>query len=125
MKKLVFLSCLLSLNATSALADAPQISSDLDDATFSIVSMTGDSADRTVVTKRVGVIGTSYAKRVLNCADRTVRFLGSANIVEDLASAKQDRESTPIYKGSLSETIAEVACEASDNDAPVLASQGS
>ncbi|WP_166362424.1 hypothetical protein [Pseudomonas akapageensis] len=114
MKKIVFLSCILSLNATSAMADALQISSEQDDATYSIVAIAGDSADRTVVTKRVGTSGASYAKRAFNCGDHTVLFLGSGKTMEDLVSAKPDPETTPIFKGSLSASIAEVACKASD-----------
>lgn len=118
----MFLACILPL--TPATAESLQISSGIDDtATYSIVDMTENDSGATVIAKRVGISGESYTKRVLNCADRTVLFLGSGNTIEDLETAKPDREATPIFRGSLAASIAEVACKIADRDAPVLASQ--
>ncbi|MCY1400695.1 hypothetical protein D3C76_983200 [compost metagenome] len=123
MKKIVFLSGISFFNAATALADAVRVPYELDEAAYSIVSMTGDSSGRTVITKREGISGDSYAKRLLKCTDRTVLFLGSGKTMQDLDSARPDHEATPIFKGSISAGIAEVACKVSASDAPNLASE--
>ncbi|MCY1402383.1 hypothetical protein D3C76_446160 [compost metagenome] len=123
MKKILFLSCVLPLHATSALAEAPRFSSQQDDAMYSIVAMTNDSSGRTVITKRVGISGTSYAKRVLNCNEQTVRLLGQGKTLQDLFTAEPDAESIPIFTGSLAESIARVACTTQTADPAALALQ--
>ena len=106
--KLLAASC-LALTCLTANATLLEASFD-PDARYSIVSMTGDAAERTAITQRVGLSGTSYSARQIDCTNRTVRFLGSGTSLEDLKSAVADKESTPIFKGSLARAISEEAC---------------
>lgn len=86
------------------------------DAQYSIVSITGSLEDRSVITQRIGLSGTSYSARQFNCVTGKVRLMGSGTSLQDLANAQADDDATPIFKGSLSRTISEVACN--DDAAP-------
>lgn len=80
------------------------------DARYSIVSISGSLEDRSVITQRIGLSGTSYSARQFNCVTGKVRLMGSSTSLQDLANAQADDEATPIFKGSLSRTISEAAC---------------
>ncbi|MGF6593631.1 hypothetical protein [Pseudomonas sp. 2835] len=109
--KLISGSC-LALCCFAAGATALQTSFD-HDARYSIVSVAGDASQRTVITQRVGVSGTSYSARQFDCTARTVRFLGSGTSLEDLQHAEADNEPTPIFKGSLARAISHAVCDES------------
>lgn len=80
-------------------------------AQYAIVEISGAPERLSVITQRTGISGTSYSARQFNCVTRTVRFMGSATSLKDLASARPDDEATPIFKGSLSRDISDVACD--------------
>lgn len=80
-------------------------------AQYAIVEVSGAPEKLSVITQRTGISGTSYAARQFDCVARTVRFMGSATSLQDLANARPDDEATPIFKGSLSRTISDVACD--------------
>lgn len=106
--KLLSGSCLALCCATSS-ATVLQASFD-PDARYSIVSMSGDATQRTVITQRIGISGTSYSARQYDCTARTVLFLGSGTSLEDLQHAQADSAPTPIFKGSLARAISQEAC---------------
>lgn len=107
--KLISGSC-LALCSFAASATVLQTSFD-PDARYSTVSVSGDASQRTVITQRIGISGTSYSARQYDCTARTVRFLGSGTSLEDLQHAEADREPTPIFKGSLARAISQAACD--------------
>lgn len=111
LNKLLLASC-LALCSSTASATLLQTSFD-PDARYSIISVSGDISQRTVITQRVGLSGTSYSARQFDCTARTVRFLGTGTSLDDLKSAVADKESTPIFKGSLARAISQAACEES------------
>ncbi|MGE8393391.1 hypothetical protein HFV04_015795 [Pseudomonas sp. BIGb0427] len=104
--------CCLALCCSLVSATVLQTSFD-QDARYSIVSVSGDPSQRTVITQRVGISGTSYSARQFDCSARTVRFMGSGASLEDLQDAEADNELTPIFKGSLSRAISQVVCDES------------
>ncbi|QBF26068.1 hypothetical protein EXN22_10300 [Pseudomonas tructae] len=108
LNKLLAATC-LALSCSTVSASLIEASQD-PDALYSIVSMSGDSSDRTVITQRVGISGTSYSARQFDCTKRTVRFLGSGISLDDLKSAVADKDATPIFKGSLARAISQEAC---------------
>lgn len=79
-------------------------------AQYAIVEISGAPEELSVITQRTGISGTSYSARQFNCVTRTVRFMGSGTSLQDLAGARPDDEATPIFKGSLSRDISDVAC---------------
>ncbi|ROL63048.1 hypothetical protein [Pseudomonas vranovensis] len=104
--------CCLALCCSFVSATVLQTSFD-QDARYSIVSVSGDPSQRTVITQRVGISGTSYSARQFDCTARTVRFMGSGASLEDLQHAEADNELTPIFKGSLSRAISQAVCDES------------
>lgn len=109
LKKLLIASA-WALHCSSALATPLQASFD-PGAQYAIVEITGAPEKLSVITQRTGISGTSYSARQFNCIERTVRLMGSGTSVQDLASARADEEVTPIFKGSLSHAISNIACD--------------
>lgn len=81
------------------------------EAQYSIVEVSGAPEKLSVITQRSGSSGVSYSAREFNCISRTVRLMGSSTSLEGLPNARPDDETTPIFKGSLSRAISDVACE--------------
>jgi hypothetical protein len=67
--------------------------------------------ERTIVTKRVGSSGTSYSKRLYNCQDNTVKYLGSGNSVEAMARSPADAAMGPVQEGSIAYYVGLQACQ--------------
>jgi hypothetical protein len=118
LKKLLIISAwVLPCSLTSA---TPLQASFDPDAQYAIVKISGDPERLSVVTQRTGLSGTSYSARQFDCISHTVRFMGSSTSLKGLADARPDEEPTPIFKGSLSRYISEVAC---NSDTPTTSEQ--
>lgn len=52
-------------------------------AQYFVLEKGGKGAERTIVTKRVGPSGISYSKRLYNCKNRTVKYLGTGDSMVD------------------------------------------
>jgi hypothetical protein len=76
-----------------------------------LVKKGGTGAARLIVTKRVGLEGISFAKRLYNCKENTVKFLGSAGSVEEIAGSKPDGKMETIAAGSIDFFIGAEACK--------------
>ena len=108
LKKLLIASA-WPLHCSLAFATPLQASFD-PGAQYAIIEISGAPETLSVITQRTGISGTSYSARQFNCITRTVRLMGSGTSLQDLASAHADNEATPIFKGSLSRTISDIAC---------------
>lgn len=98
---------------------APITASSDPDAVYSIVNINHAGIGLEVITQRVGISGTSFTKRQFDCANRQVLFMGSSTSIADFENIKPDKETTPLFKGSLSRAISDVVC----NDMVVTAKE--
>lgn len=79
-------------------------------ATYYNLEFGGRGTLRTIVTKREGKSGTSYAKREIDCNARTFRYLGEG---DTLAEAKRSNGNFPmghLTDRSISSYVADQAC---------------
>lgn len=80
-------------------------------AEFFVLEKEGSSAERTIVTKRVGSSGSSYSKRLYNCHNNTVKYLGSGDSLSAMAASKPDPNMGPIVRGSIAYYVGREACK--------------
>ncbi|MGQ0529943.1 MAG: hypothetical protein ACT4PG_09055 [Panacagrimonas sp.] len=107
--RIMFLSLAIS---ASALAAEKTLSVPSDSkAQFFVLEKGGKGAERTIVTKRVGPSGTSYSKRLYNCTDGTVKYLGTGDSLAEMASSKADPNMGPIVQGSIAYYVGVEACK--------------
>ena len=71
-----------------------------------------------ITTKRVGTLGTSYARREVNCRYWTFRYTGSADTPEELAAQYINSPFAPLEAGSVSSYIALNVCRPGTRSAP-------
>lgn len=111
MMKVPYVLSALLLFTSIALAQTP-LSVPIDrKAQYFAVEKGGTGAARLIVTKRVGPEGTGYTKRLYNCANNTVKFLGSAGSLEEMGATKPDSTMVPIVAGSIEYFIGLEACK--------------
>jgi len=80
-------------------------------AQFFVLEKGGTGAQRTIVTKRVGSSGTSYSKRLYNCTDSTVKYLGTGDSLDAMAASSADPNMGPIVQGSIAYYVGVEACK--------------
>jgi hypothetical protein len=79
-------------------------------ATYTILARDTSGNERTITTKRVGSSGTSYSRRLYNCADRTVKYLGSGETLDQMRASQPDPRMGSIVKGSIADYVGAEAC---------------
>lgn len=109
MQRLAYLSLLVAASATAA--EAPLAVPSDSKAQFFVLEKGGKGVERTIVTKRVGSSGTSYSKRLYNCKDNTVKYLGSGDTLAAMGSSKPDPNMGPIVQGSIAYFVGQQACK--------------
>ena len=98
--------------ATSALATESTLNVPSDSkAQFFVLEKDGKGAQRTIVTKRVGSSGTSFSKRLYNCNDNTVKYLGTGDSLASMATSKADPNMASIVQGSIAYYVGVEACK--------------
>ncbi len=96
----------------SALAAEKQLSVPSDPkAQFFVLEKGGNGSQRTIVTKRVGPSGTGYSKRIFNCADGTVKYLGTGDSLEVMRKSNPDLNMGAIIQGSIAYYVGLEACK--------------
>ncbi|PPT49564.1 hypothetical protein XarbCFBP8147_13025 [Xanthomonas arboricola] len=80
-------------------------------ATYAILQVGGKFPIRTIVTKRIGSSGTSYSKRIYNCSNNTVKYLGTGDTLSDMARSKPDPNMGPIVAQSIADYVGREACK--------------
>ncbi len=107
--QLVFLSLVITV---SALAAEKHLSVPSDSkAQYFVLEKGGKGAERTIVTKRVGTSGTSYSKRLYNCTDSTVKYLGTGDSLAKMAASRADPNMGPIVNGTIAYYVGVEACK--------------
>lgn len=66
---------------------------------------------RSIVTKRVGSSGVTYSKRLYDCKNNTVKYLGTGNSIEAMNKSKEDAKMSPILNGSIAYEIGLIICK--------------
>lgn len=108
----VKLTLLVLLYSASALAtETPLIVPSDAKAKFYILEKGGSGSERTIVTKRVGPSGTGYSKRLYNCNDKTVKYLGTGDSLEEMGKSNPDPKVSPIVQGSIAFYVGLEACK--------------
>jgi hypothetical protein len=64
-----------------------------------------------ITTQRDGKSGTSYSKRLVDCANATFKYLGDGDTVEAMRSSKPDPYMAELVAGSISAYVSEYACQ--------------
>jgi hypothetical protein len=77
---------------------------------YVVLEKGGEGNERTIVTKREGPSGTTFSKRLYNCADNTVKYLGTGDSMAAMAASPADPNMTPIYEGSIAYHVGLKAC---------------
>ena len=80
-------------------------------AAYTILETGGTWPDRTIVTKRVGSSGTTYSKRLYNCSNSTVKYLGTGDSLVEMARSKADPKMAPIVDQSIADFVGRNACK--------------
>lgn len=80
-------------------------------AQYSVLEKNGTGTERTIVTKRVGSSGTSYSRRIYNCKENTVRYLGTGDTRAAMNSSRPDPTIAPIVEGSIAYYVGLHACK--------------
>jgi hypothetical protein len=79
-------------------------------AQYVVLQKEGKGAERTIVTKREGTSGVSFARRLYNCTDNTVKYLGSGETLAGMAVSRPDPRMSTIVQGSIAYYIGVEAC---------------
>lgn len=70
-------------------------------AKYFVLEKGGTKNNPTLVTKRVGPSGTSYAKRIFDCTARTTKYLGDGDTLEEMKKSKPSPNMGPLVEGSI------------------------
>lgn len=110
MKVIVYLSLgLLPFSALSA-EYSLRIPTDTK-AQYTILEKGSQGQMKTIVTKRVGPSGTSYSKRIYDCQNRTVKYLGDGETLKQMKASKPDERMAPIVSESIADYLRIEACK--------------
>jgi len=80
-------------------------------AQYFVLEKSGSGAERTIVTKRVSSSGTGYSKRLYNCADKTVKYLGTGDSLAAMDASNADPNMAPIVADSIAYYVSVEACK--------------
>lgn len=80
-------------------------------AKYTILETGGRWPDRTIVTKRVGSSGISFSKRLYNCSNNTVKYLGTGETLAEMARSRPDQKMAPIVSQSIADYVGRQACK--------------
>jgi hypothetical protein len=111
MQRLVIAIALLVTSAVARSAETPLTVPTDAKAKYSILEIGGKFPNRTIVTKRVGSSGTGYSKRLYNCSNNTVKYLGTGDTLADMAGSKPDVSMAPIVSMSIADYVGREACK--------------
>ena len=109
MKFFVVIASLLVINSAFATEKAMAVPSDAK-AQYFVLEKGGKATERTIVIKRVGSSGTSFSKRLYNCDDSTVKYLGTGDTLLEMAKSRPDPRMAPIVDGSIASYVGVEAC---------------
>ena len=111
MQRIIFVIALLNASAASFAAENPLVAPSDVKAKYIILEIGGEWPNRTIVTKRVGSIVTSYSKRIYNCSNKTFKYVSSGDTLADKAWSKPDQNMTSIVPRSIADYAGRPACK--------------
>lgn len=79
-------------------------------AEYSVLSKGSLGDLKTIVTKRSGSSGVSYSERAYDCSNRTVKYLGSGETLEQMKASGADKNMSEIFTGSIADFVGQEAC---------------
>lgn len=110
MKYLCFITLLLLSRVSIANEVELFIPSD-PKAKYFIIDKTSRGSESILVTKRIGSSGVSFSKRLFNCKNKTVKYLGFGDSISEMNSSKPDVSMSPIVEGSIADYQRIAACK--------------
>lgn len=111
MKHLSLATALFVASMAAHSAETPLIVPTDAKAQYTILEIGGKFPNRTIVTKRVGSSGTSYSKRLYNCSNNTVKYLGTGDTLAEMANSKPNPNMAPIVSQSIADYVGRQACK--------------
>lgn len=66
---------------------------------------------KTIVTKREGSSGVSYSERAYDCGNRTVKYLGDGETLEQMKLSRADPNMSDIVPQSIADYVGNEACK--------------
>jgi len=107
----LLVACAIIVSVSAFAAETPLSVPSDPKAQFFILEKGGSGSERTIVTKRVGSSGSNYSKRLYNCSNFTVKYLGTGDSLEAMSKSKPDANMSPIVQGSIAYYIGIEACK--------------
>lgn len=77
---------------------------------YVVLEKSGDGNERTILTKREGPSGKTFSKRLYNCKENTVKYLGTGDTMEAMMASKADPNMAPIIELSIAYYLGQRAC---------------
>ena len=66
---------------------------------------------KTIITKREGSSGVSYSERAYDCVNRTVKYLGDGETLEQMKLSRADQNMSDIVPQSIADYVGNEACK--------------
>jgi len=70
-----------------------------------------ENANQTITTKRIGSSGITYSKRLYDCKNRTVKYLGTGDTKEAMGQSTPDSKMGSISSGSIADELSLQVCK--------------
>lgn len=110
MRKILLILFLALAAANAAAAEIPLTVPSDAGAQYFVLEKSGPNPERTIVTRRIGSSGTTYSRRLYNCNDNTVKYLGTGDSIVAMNNSRPDPKMTPIVEGSIAYYVGRYAC---------------
>lgn len=109
--KAVCFTFLAVLSSSASAKETPLVVPTDAKAKYAILEVAGAWPSRTIITRRVGPSGTTYSKRLYNCANNTVKYIGTGDTLEEMARSKPDPKMAPIVPEAIADYVGRRACK--------------
>ena len=106
---LAFMVLLMLVSAASAAEKAIVVPNDKL-AKYFVIETGGSAKERLIVVKRSSMSGIVYSKRIYNCEEDTVHFMGSGLTIEALNGDQIDWRVQPVENDTVASDIERIAC---------------
>ncbi|MCS3471211.1 hypothetical protein M2401_004973 [Pseudomonas sp. JUb42] len=107
---LAFMALWMMVSAASAEENVIVIPNDKL-AQYVLIDTSGSAEERMIVVKRSSMSGIVYSRRVYNCKEDTVHFLGSGLTMEALNGDQINWREQPVESDTVASDIEKIACK--------------
>ncbi len=80
-------------------------------AQYTVLDVSGEWPDRVIVTRRVGPSGVSFSKRIYDCSNHTVKYLGDGDTLAEMEASTPDERMAPIVPEAIAGYVGREACK--------------